>query len=76
LDQISVSVAKINEINQLVASASEEQSCVGEEMNINIQRIVDVAHHTTQGMRETSETCTQAQQHNKELMGLVNRFKI
>jgi methyl-accepting chemotaxis protein len=76
LDQISVSVAKINEINQLVASASEEQSCVGEEMNINIQRIVDVAHHTTQGMKETSATCTQAQQHNEELMALVNRFKI
>jgi methyl-accepting chemotaxis protein len=76
LDQISVSVAKINEINQLVASASEEQSCVGEEMNINIQRIVDVAHHTTQGMQKTSATCTQAQQHNEELMALVNRFKI
>jgi len=76
LDQISASVAKINEINQLVASASEEQSCVGEEMNINIQRIVDVAHHTTQGMQETSATCTQAQLHNEELMALVNRFKI
>jgi len=76
LDQISVSVAKINEINQLVASASEEQSCVGEEMNLNIQRIVDVARHTTQGMQETSATCTQAQQHNEELMALVHRFKI
>jgi len=76
LDQISASVAKINEINQLVASASEQQSCVGEEMNINIQRIVDVAHHTTKGMQETSATCTQAQQHNEELMALVHRFKI
>ena len=76
LNQISASVAQINEINQLVASASEEQSCVSEEMNTSIQQIVEVAQLTSQGMEETSSSCNEALAHNKELTNLVDNFKV
>jgi len=76
LNQISSSVAQINEINQLVASASEEQSCVSEEMNTSIQQIVEVAQLTSQGMEETSTSCNEALAHNKELTNLVDNFKV
>jgi len=76
LAQILDAVSRINEINHLVASASEEQSCVGEEMNENIQRIVDIARETSEGMQRTYSTCGQALNENEELTKLVKRFKV
>ena len=76
LNQISSSVSEINEINQLVAAASEEQSCVCEEMEKNVQTVVDVATMTSEGMEQTSARCQQANQLNQDLSNLVNRFRV
>ncbi|KZY33198.1 MULTISPECIES: methyl-accepting chemotaxis protein [unclassified Oleiphilus] len=76
LNQIASSISVINEINQLVASASEEQSCVCEEMEKNVQTVVEVATTTSEGMEQTSASCQQANQLNQDLSDLVNRFKV
>src|SRR5690606_34951559 len=55
LAQIISAIVKINDINQVVASASEEQSCVGDKMTENIQQIVDIARMTSDGMKKTSK---------------------
>ena len=76
LTQIISAIVKINDINQVVASASEEQSCVGDKMTENIQQIVDIAGLTTEGMQKTSKNCAESIALNNELAKLVSRFKV
>ena len=76
LTQIISAIVKINDINQLVASASEEQSCVGDKMTENIQQIVEIASMTSQGMQKTSKNCAESIALNNELAKLVSRFKV
>ncbi len=74
--QIVSAIIKINDINQMVASASEEQSCVGDKMLENIKEIVEIAKAASQGMNKTSGSCHDALLLNKELADLVNRFSV
>ena len=76
LSQIISAIVKINDINQVVASASEEQSTVGDKMTENIQQIVDIALTATKGMEKTSSNCAESIALNNELAKLVSRFKV
>ena len=76
LNNISMAVAQINEINHLVASASEEQSCVADDMTTNVQRIVEVASATSEGMQKTAATSQLVIENNEALVALVHRFKV
>lgn len=76
LNQISQSIVQINDINHLVASASEEQSCVADEMSGNVDDIVSVAQATTEGMRQTALTSQKVLAENDALAALVGRFKV
>jgi methyl-accepting chemotaxis protein len=76
LSQIITAIVKINDINQVVASASEEQSCVGDKMTENIQQIVDIARMTSEGMKKTSKNCEESIALNNELAKLVSRLKV
>lgn len=76
LNQISERVERLNAINQIVASASEEQSKVSEEMRNNTDAIVEFVRQATEGMRKTASTCQHTQNESQALMALVNRFKV
>ena len=76
LNNISMAVAQINEINHLVASASEEQSSVADDMTSNVQRIVEVASATSEGMQKTAATSQLVIENNEALVALVHRFKV
>lgn len=76
LSQIISAIVKINDINQIVASASEEQSTVGDKMTENIQQIVDIALTASKGMEKTSRNCAESIALNNELAKLVSHFKV
>ncbi|MFQ5469457.1 MAG: methyl-accepting chemotaxis protein [Gammaproteobacteria bacterium] len=68
LDSIANDVMMINNMNDQIASASEEQSAVAEEINRNIVNISQVAEEAAEGAREISSA-------NQRLLELANNFK-
>jgi methyl-accepting chemotaxis protein len=76
LDQISRSIASIDEINHLVVSSSEKQSKIADEMRDNVHDIVSIAEATTTGMSATEQTSQRVLNENNALMSLVAKFKV
>jgi len=76
LDSIATSVNTINDMNTQIASASEEQSAVAEEINKNITNISDVAVQTAAGSNQTASASEQLAKLAEELQTLVGRFRI
>ena len=56
LDAITHAVSTINDMNVQIATASEEQAAVAEEINRNIINIVQIAEETSAGAQSTAET--------------------
>ncbi|NOY63517.1 MAG: methyl-accepting chemotaxis protein [Gammaproteobacteria bacterium] len=76
LANITKSVDEIVEMNTQIASASEEQSAVTEEMNRNITDIASVAVQAAEGIRDISQASTHVAQQATELEGMVAQFKV
>lgn len=76
LDAISRAVGKINDMNAMIASASEEQSAVAEEINRSIVNIVDIARETSEGARETSSTSQHLAELAIQLESMINEFTL
>ncbi|MFV7782650.1 methyl-accepting chemotaxis protein [Shewanella marisflavi] len=55
LQQILNSIEEINALNAQIATASEEQSSVTEEININITNISEISDQTAEGARQSSD---------------------
>lgn len=75
LSSISSAVAKINDMSTQIASASEEQSGVTEEINRNIVRINDMSHETTISIKHTTTASHDLAQMSSRLKGIVDQFK-
>lgn len=76
LDDITGAVAQINDMNTQIASASEEQSSVAEEINRNIVTISQVADETATGAVQTSEASAEVARLSEQLQALVRQFKV
>ena len=76
LNLISRSIIQINDMNQLVAAASHQQSQVADEMRMNVEKIVALAGDTSQGMQETASTSDQVLSDNRALVSVVSQFKV
>ncbi len=68
LAEVTIAVSTINDLNMEVASATEEQSAVAEEINRNIVHISDLADKTT-------ASSTSALEATQELGDAVNRLR-
>ncbi|MCG9711484.1 methyl-accepting chemotaxis protein [Shewanella insulae] len=55
LQQILNSIEEINALNAQIATASEEQSSVTEEININITNISEISDQTAEGARQSRD---------------------
>jgi len=58
MDNISTAISEITDMTAQIASATEEQSMVAEEINRNIIQISDYAKETIEGSKETTK-CSQ-----------------
>ena len=75
LDAIIKAISTIREMNIQIASASEEQAAVAEEVNKNIIRITEIANETSQGANTTTATSNDLSAMSVELQNTISQFK-
>ncbi len=76
LQEITESVAQINDLNTQIASAAEEQGAVSEEINRNTVRISLIADGADEGARRVTSTSHTLQALAVNLERLIERFTI
>ncbi len=75
LEQAAAAVADIRNRNLQIATATEEQSAVAEEMNRNITRLYDLFRETSEGARETAKASERLAELAEGLRKLGSDFK-
>jgi methyl-accepting chemotaxis protein len=75
LQQITLAVTSINDMNAQIASAAEEQSAVSDEINQNVVNINDVADRVTEAADQTAQASSQLARLAVDLQTLVGQFK-
>ncbi|MGR9114544.1 MAG: methyl-accepting chemotaxis protein [Gammaproteobacteria bacterium] len=68
ITSISSRIDTIHDMNNLIASAAEQQSAVAEEINRNISNINAVSNNTAAGAKNSTSAC-------KELLALASELK-
>ncbi|SDD65638.1 methyl-accepting chemotaxis protein [Pseudomonas guariconensis] len=76
LEAITAAIARINERNLVIASASEEQAQVTREVDRNLTTIRDLAHQSSAGAEQTSAASQALSQLAVDLNALVHRFSV
>jgi methyl-accepting chemotaxis protein len=66
----------MNDKNMQIASATEEQAAVAEDINQKIVSISDIATQTSSGAEQTAATSHQLAKLAEQLQDLVNRFQL
>ncbi|GFM63249.1 methyl-accepting chemotaxis protein [Pseudomonas capsici] len=76
LNDIGKSVATIQVMSMQVASASEQQDSVVEEINRNMHGIKDVTEQTATATQQIAIAATNLARQGSELQGLIRRFQL
>ncbi|HEP9299154.1 TPA: methyl-accepting chemotaxis protein [Pseudomonas aeruginosa] len=76
LGNIATAVALIQQMNQQIAAASEQQSAVAEEINRRVTAIREVADQSAQAMQSTASSSEQLAELGRELQGMVRHFRL
>ena len=72
---IKQSVAMINDMNTQIASATEEQMAVSQEISRNVVAISDVARSSAHSVQEVERTSRELSDAASKLSALVNEFR-
>ena len=75
LDQINYKIHEINDMNNQIACAAEEQTAVAEEINRSINKIGEVSEQTSKRAASTSQSCIELQGLAVSLKTTVGHFK-
>ncbi len=75
ITSISERIDTINDMNNQIASAAEEQTAVAEEINRNISNISRVSEETSVGAKNTAEACHELLALADQLRSMVGNFK-
>ncbi|MGR6838539.1 methyl-accepting chemotaxis protein [Aliivibrio wodanis] len=76
LTEIVQSMANINELNLSISTASNEQSTVSEEININLSKLQDIASNLTNGCVDTTTKVHELHSESINIVKLVERFTV
>ena len=76
LIDIVQSMANINELNLSISTASNEQSTVSEEININLSKLQDIASNLTNGCVDTTTKVHELHSESVNIVKLVERFTV
>jgi len=76
LTAITSSVANINDMNTLIASAAEEQNAVAEEVNRNVVNISQASETTAESVASTARSSEDLRNVAEELKHVVSRLKV
>jgi len=75
LDHITEGVARIEERNQVIASAAEEQAQVAREVDRNLVNIQDLSTQTATGAQQTAASSQELSRLATSFQGLVAQFR-
>lgn len=76
LGEVVEAVVRINDMNTSVASAAEEQSQVSEEINVNLNKLQDIAGFLSSRVDENAAMVSQLYGSSQNIVGLLSRFKV
>lgn len=76
LEEITLAVDEISQMNFQIASAAEEQSQVAEEINRNIVNVSNIACDTVKGAETTVENSNALKAVAEKMQGIVSEFKV
>jgi methyl-accepting chemotaxis protein len=76
LESITSAVSRINDMNNQIASAAEEQSAVVEEINRNITTISQVSSQAADGAAQTSSASDELARLSAQLLSQVGQFRV
>ncbi|WP_017937244.1 methyl-accepting chemotaxis protein [Zestomonas thermotolerans] len=76
LEAITEAVSVINDMNNQIASAAEEQSAVAEDINRNVTNIGQVANEVAGGADESSQASAEMTRLAEQQRRLVNQFRV
>ncbi|QXI26293.1 methyl-accepting chemotaxis protein [Pseudomonas vanderleydeniana] len=76
LESITQTVSTIQLMNQQIASASDQQTVVAEEINRSILNVRDISEQTASASDETAASSVDLARLGHELDRLVNRFRL
>jgi methyl-accepting chemotaxis protein len=76
LTTISASVSSIDMMSSEIASATQQQSAVAENMNSNVESIREMAKHNAETVDETYQAGMELTRIAAELQGLVEKFHV
>jgi len=63
-------------MNTQIATASEEQSAVADEINRNVVAISEISNQTAEGAVQTAESSSQLAALSEGLQRAINKFKM
>ncbi len=75
LEKIAGAVGTISDMNIQIASASEQQSSVTEEVNRNVVNIRQITEQSSESAQQTSAAGENLASSSQQLQALVNQFK-
>ncbi|MEG5265259.1 methyl-accepting chemotaxis protein [Pseudomonas sp. JDS28PS106] len=76
LEQITRTVASIQDMNRAIATASEEQSVVAEQINRNIMSVRGISEQTAAASEQTAASSVELARLGSQLKALVGRFRV
>ena len=76
IHKITESVAQISDMNTQIATATEEQNSVTEDLNRNIAVIHEAANEVASGAEQTASACLSLSQLAEQLQGRVAQFQL
>ncbi|WP_100640397.1 HAMP domain-containing methyl-accepting chemotaxis protein [Marinobacter salexigens] len=76
IERITRSVDEIKQYNNQIATASEQQTSVAEEINQNITSIRDVTDQSAASSNQTDSSSSELARLGSELQSLVSRFRL
>ncbi len=75
LSSITQAVSTIEQMNQQIAAAAEQQSAVAESINESITRVRDIGDQSASASQQTAASSAELARLGSELQGLVGRFR-
>lgn len=76
LQVIAQAISSIHDMNTQIATASEEQSAVAEEINRNVVTISEISNQTAEGALQTADASSQLATLSEDLQRAINKFQM
>ena len=74
--EITRTVSNIQGMNQQIATASEQQSVVAEQINRSVISVREASDHTSTASEQTASSSGELEQLGQQLRGMVGRFSL